>query len=352
VLCNDDHDGVNAAVAAEGAAPGDYAVWVGVYPGQERAPAVLTVSRDEPTGQDMSGGQMAMPGMEQPGMGMMNPFAGMTLESAGQAFDILVATMGLGEVLTYESREEPGPDGIVLHGVTLIDPSGATEPVKIGQIRISDLDLAGLAATGAPERFALAIEGIDYTALATEAETNGMVLPKIDGPAAFSVSLSLLPPDGDQTRREARFGLGLDRQVAVSMGARMIWPEGAAAMGPMGAAMMVQGEGVEFEMHDMGFGAALLKQMAEESGKTRDALIAETLASLASDIGPMPPGSPQARFYETITTRLNDIDRPGTVRMSFRAAQPMDMAALMEAIGAEQIDESKIQVDIAYTPDQ
>jgi len=224
--------------------------------------------------------------------------------------------------------------------------------VKIGQIRIGDLDLAGLAANGAPERFSLAIEGIDYTALATEAETNGMVLPKIDGPTAFSVSLSLLPPDGDQTRREARFGLGLDGQVSASMAARMVWPEGAAAVGPMGVAMMVQGEAVEFEMHDTGFGAALLKQMAEESGETREALIADALADMATDIGPMPPGSPQARFYETVAARLNDIDRPGTVKMSFRAARPMDMSALMEAIGAEQIDESQIQVDVGYTPDQ
>ncbi len=349
VLCNDDHDGFNAAVAAETASPGDYAVWVGSYPGQGGQPATLTVAREEPTGADMmaSGQQGGVP----PAAGVMNPFAGMRLESAAQALDVLMTSLGLADVIGYERLEETGPEGIVLHGVTLSDPSGATEPVRIGRIRVGELDLAGLSANGAPERFALAIEGIDYAALAAEAETNGMMLPAIDGPAGMSVSLSLLPPDGDPTRREARFALGLDGQITVGMAARMLWPEGAGAMGPMVAAMMVQGEAVEFEMHDMGFGAAMLDRMAAEGGMTRDALVAEALAGLAAEIGPMPPGSPQARFYETVTARLSEIDRPGTLSLRFRSAQPMDMALLMEKIGAGAGDGSGIEVEASYTPD-
>jgi hypothetical protein len=291
-----------------------------------------------------------MPG-GMPGVGVMNPFAGIPLESAAQALDVLVTSLGLDEVMSYESLEETGPEGIVLHGVTLTDPSGATAPVRIGRIRIGELDLAGLSASGMPERFALAIEGIDYAALAAEAETNGMMLPAVEGPAGMSVSLSLMPPDGDATRREARFALGLDGQISVGMAARVLWPEGAAAMGPMVAAMVLQGEAVEFDMHDMGFGAAMLDRMAAESGKTREALIAETLAGLATEIGPMPPGSPQARFYETVSARLGDIDRPGRISLRFRAAQPMDIAVLMEQIGAGPVDGSGIEVEIAYTPD-
>ncbi len=349
VRCNDDHDGVNAAVPVEGAAPGDYAVWVGAYPGQEGQAATLKVAREEPSGQGMTmgTGQAAMPGM-----GQMNPFAGMTIESAAQALNVLIETFGLGQLVSYDSIEETGPEGFVLRGVTLNDPSGATAPVRIGQIRIGDLDLAGLSAYGAPERFSVALEGIDYAALAAEAQSNGMSLPEITGPTALSVSMSLLPPDGDMTRREARFGLGLDNQISVSMAARVVWPEGVTAMGPMGVAVMAQGEAVEFEMHDLGFGAAMLDQMARESGQSREALITQTLDGLSADLGPIPPGSPEARFLETVTARFHDIDRPGKIRMRFRSAQPMDMAALMEAISAEHIDELQIEVELTYTPDQ
>jgi len=348
ISCNDDHDVTNAALQFAPAEIGDYAIWVGSY-GQAGAEATLTVGRTEPGG-GMTGGMTG--GTTGGEMGQMNPFAGVQLESAAQALAILTDTLGLNEVLSFESLEETGPEGFILHDVTLTDPTGAEQPVKIAAIRVSDLDLAGLSAYGAPERFALAVEGIPYDDLAGDAATMGVPLPQVGNAAPLSVSVSLLPPGGDTTRRELKFALGFEGQLALALGARMVWPEGATAMGPMGAAMMIEGEAVEVELHDMGFLGATLREAAKESGQAPDELIAQSLQELASSLAPMTPGSPQERLYQAVAAKLNAIDQSGRLRISFRAAQPMAMDALMEALSAEPIDESVVKFEAAYTPDQ
>lgn len=50
VRCSDDAIGYNPALVFENAAPGDYAVWIGVYPGGEGRPATLAFGRTAPDG--------------------------------------------------------------------------------------------------------------------------------------------------------------------------------------------------------------------------------------------------------------------------------------------------------------
>ena len=341
VLCNDDHDSYNPAVGITDADAGDYAVWVGAYSGAAGALATLTVAREEP----------AAEASVVPGAPMIdNPFAGHTIETAAQAFAILSEAMQLSEVMTYERLEETGPEGLILHNVVLRDPSGAEAPVEIGLVRISDLDLAGLAANGAPERFSFAVEDISYASLAAEARSNEFPLPMLENPPPLSFEVSLLPVDGDMTRRAVRLRLSLDGQIALGFGAQMLWPEGAGAMGP--AAMdAVMGESVEIELHDMGFLGAVLREVAAESGQSVEQVIAQGLAETAAMLAPLTAGSPRAQLFEMVSARLKDLARSGVMRLRIQAAAPLDMEALFEALAADEIDKSILEVEIAYQPD-
>jgi hypothetical protein len=336
-LCNDDHDGFNPAVGVAGATPGVYAVWVGVWSGAAGASATLTVGRDEPAGG--AGG-----GLE------INPFAGRPVGSAAEAFSILVEALELGETLSYDRLEETGPEGLILHGVALRDPAGAEAPVTIGRIRVSDLDLAGLSEFGAPERFAIAFEDIGYAALADDLRANDLPVPVLAEPPAFSLSVSLLPPGADATRRELRLDLTLEGQAALGVATRMLWQDGMAAMGPA-AAFALMGESIEIELHDMGFLGAVLREIAVESGQGLDEMIAQGLDEMAADLGQPAPGSPGARLHDAVSAKLRDLDRPGVLRIRLRAAEPSGMETLFEALSAETLDESRFSLEIGYEPD-
>jgi hypothetical protein len=341
---------------------GEYLLWpLAPAPGASVSGALLVSEADmgqgdiaalagSASGQPGAGGMPgAMPGGMPPGM--ENPFAGVELKSVAQALGILTDALGLKEMLTYDRLEETGPEGFVLHNVVLRGPAGAGQPVRIGTIRVGDLDLAGLSANGAPERFSLAIEGITYADIAGDAAGFGVPLPELANPAPLSVSLSLLPPGGDQTRRELKIELGFEGQLALALSSRVVWPQGATAMGPMGAAMMVQGEAIELEMHDMGFLGAALREAAKENGQTPDELVSQTLQEMAASLAPMPPGSPQERLYRAVAAKLGAIDQKGRLSVSFKAARPMGMDTLMQALSQDQIDESLVKVEAAYTPD-
>jgi hypothetical protein len=337
VLCNDDYDGHNPAIGIMDAAPGDYAVWVGVYSGGRGEPALLSVGREEPA-------------LDQGPPVVDNPFAGRTIESAAQAFEILTEAFQLSEVMTFERLEQTGPEGLTLHGVVLRDTSGTEAPVEIGRVRLSDLDLAGLAANGAPERFSLAFEEIAYASLAESARLNDLPMPTLENPPPLSLEVSLLPIGGDMTRREMRLRLNLDEHVAVGIRAQMLWPEGAGAMGP-DAVYDFKGEAIEIELHDMGFLRAVLREVALESGEAVEQVVAEGLGDLAGFFAPMEPGSSRTQLFDMVSARLKDLDRSGVMRIHVQAMAPMDIEALFGALAGDDIDASLVDVEIRYRPD-
>lgn len=337
--CNDDHGGMNPAIGFTPAEAGDYAVWVGVWTGGTGVPATLTVAREEPAG-SMAGGELRD-----------NPFIGRPIGSAAEAFRVLSDALSLGEVLSYDRLEETGPEGLVLHGVVLSDPEGAEPPVKIGRIRVSELDLASLTSTGAPERFAIAFEDIAYDALAEGARENMVPLPALAGSPPLSLSFSLLPPAGDATQRELRIDLALKDQLALGVAARMLWQDGITAMDEE-AMLTLMGQSVAVELRDMGFVGAVLREVAAEGGQSVDALVDQALAAMAAGMGPAGADSPIGRVQQAVGARLHDLDRPGVLHLRLETARPTSMIDLLEALSADSVDESRFSLDIGYQPDK
>ena len=339
IQCNDDYAGTNPAVGVSGAQPGDYAVWIGIFPSGSTL-AMLNVGREPPAGE-------AFEGPAGPAMG--NPFAGQDLQSAAQALAILIDAMSLGEALSYASLEETGPDGLILHDVVLRDPSGAEPPLQIGRISVSHLDLAGLAANGAPETFQFAAENVAYAAVVDGARANALPLPALADQPPLNLEVSLLPVDGDMGKRAIRLAFGLEGHLAFSVGAQVIWPEGAGAMGPMAVDAM-QGEAIVLELHDMGFLGALFDEIAAESGQSRAEAIQGALDDLKSMLGPVPPGSAAQQFHDMVSARLADLSRPGVIRVSASAASPLPVETIVDSFGADAVDPT-ITVEMSYTPD-
>jgi hypothetical protein len=338
--CNDDHAGANPAVELADAQAGDYAVWIGVFAGGG-ATATLTVGREPPGGEAFEG--PAEPAAE-------NPFAGQDLQSAAQALAILISAMRLEEALTYASLEETGPDGLILHDVVLRDPEGVEPPLQIGRVSVSHLDLAGLSANGVPETFRLVVEDLVYASVVDGARANAVPLPALADQPPLGIEISLLPVDGDPGKREVRFGFGLEGHLALSVGARLIWPDGAGAMGP--AAMdAVQGESLAIELHDMGFLAALFDEIAAESGQTRAEAIQGALDDLEAMLGPVAPGSAAQRFHDMVSARFADLERPGVLRASIDASSPLPVEAMMQGLADDAVDPAAMTVEMSYTPD-
>ena len=339
--CNDDYAGTNPAVALTDAQPGDYAVWIGVYSGGGTL-ATLDVGR-EPHAGEASGGPVES--------AAENPFAGQDLQSAAQALAILIDTMHLQEVLSYASLEETGPDGLILHDVVLRDPSGAEPPLQIGRVSVSHLDLAGLGANGVPETFKFAAENVAYSAVVDGARSNALMLPALADQPPLNLEVSLLPVDGDMGRRAIRIALGLEGHLALSVGAQVIWPDNAGAMGPM-AVDAVQGESFVIELHDTGFLGALFDEVAAESGQSPAEAIQGALDELKSMIGPVEAGSAVRQIYDMVSARLADLPRPGVMRVSVNAASPLPVETLINSLEAEAVDPAVMTVEMSYTPDQ
>ncbi len=342
ILCNDDHSGTNPAVGFETAETGDYFVWVGAFGGGEGAEAVLTVSPAPMDG--------AMGAAEPPAP---NPFEGRDVPSAAAALAILEEQPDFAAFLTYERMEETGPEGFILHGVTLSDPSGVDAPISVARISVSDLDLSGLSAGGGPERFALTVEGIDYAALAAAAEGGGPPLPLFETPPPLSLSVSLLPPGGDATRRDFSLGLVFEGQFGLGLSARLLWPEGAGSMDPEMLAELARGEAVELRIDDMGFIGASLARAAEEMGRDPGEMVAEALAELEGALGamgPFSPGSPRGMLLAALTERLTGLDRPGRLRLRLEAPAGVDAETAFGALMEDAPDPALISVEIAHEP--
>lgn len=331
IYCDDDSHGHDPEVVLANAVPGDYAVWVGVFSGTGGDSAVLTVSRE-------SGSVWA--GQEE-----HHPLLGRDFETAADAFRILVSEQPLAGLLRYREIEEQGAEGFVLHGVVIAGIEDSGQEVSIERIRVSDLDLEGLASPWGPDRFALSLEGIDYAALMDGAQALGRVpLPELEGPLTMSLDLSLLPI-GDDLKAVA-FGVQLDGQFGLSLrflGRPIDDDEPFGAMG----AIRLAGEAIELEIRDFGFGRIMLDAQAREMGITLEELVAEGLRELAAVLGQGPADSPGARILAALGAALSDLDRPGMLRFVLDSEQPMTFAELLAALIAGE-GASAIQFSAEY----
>lgn len=338
IFCNDDYNGSNSALGFDPAEAGDHAVWIGAFGGGDGAEATFVVATEgEGSGQDAA--------MD------ANPFEGRDVPSAAAALAILEEDPDFAAFLSYERMEETGPEGFILHGVTLRDPGGAEQPILIARVTVSDLDLAGLSVSGSPDRFALSFEGIDYAALAAAAEAGGPPLPDFDAPAPLSVSLSMLPPDGDLSRRTLDVQARFEGQFGLGFTARVLWPEDASAMEPEDIAALTRGELVEFRLDDEGFLAAALARAAEEMGSDPEQMIADALAELEGALGamgPFAPDSPRGKLLAALTERLTGLDRPGTLALRISAPDGVDAETAFGALMADEPDPSLIAVEIEH----
>ena len=341
VICNDDYLGTSAAIEIIPASPGVYAVWVGSFGGSGGS-ASLIVSQSPPDGSlDASASASPPP----------NPFVGRDLPTAVAVLDVLREDPEFASAVSWTTLEEFGPEGFTLHGVTIVDPAGQDEPISIERIAVSELDLAGLSATGTPERFAVSVEGIDYAAVAKAVRAGGPPLPQLSDAPPLSLTASLLPSDGDLAKRDIRISLSLDGQLGLAFAARMLWPEDVMALGPEFAAATGRIETIELTLDDMGFLAAGLQEFAAQGGGAPEELIAAALAELEGGLnafGPFSPESPRGQLFAAVSARFADLDAPGTIRVRLSAPQALDAETAFGVLMADQPDPSVISVEIEH----
>jgi hypothetical protein len=336
IQCNDDTYGLDPALALSPAAAGDYAVWVGVYSDQAGTGATLLAGRTPDSGEGVDFG----------GGGMENPFEGREIGSAAQALQILLEEQGLSEVLSYESLEEEGAEGFALTGVVLTDPTGETEPLRIGRIRVANIDLQGLAATGQPSRFTIELDDVDYSALVEAGEAMAMpALPILAGEPTLSLAASMLPPEGAADRRDIDVSMRLDGQFALGIQSRVHWPEGSAGLTGIEAP---PAESFGIELHNFGFLGALLQVQATEMGTTPQDLVDQAVAGLTQLLASAEPGTPQARLLEVATEALNAYDRPGVFRFRVSTDEPQGIEALMEELKEEVVTSDRLAIDVSF----
>lgn len=343
IHCDDDTFGHDPAVAIMDAPAGDYAVWIGVW-GGGRADAYLIVGRtpDAPEQDDADSGSARPEAADAP----PNPFLGRDLPSAVAALDVLLEQAPPGAGLQYARLRETGPEGFVLEDVLLFSPEGG-EPMRVGRIVVDQLDLAGLSAHGAPQRFAISLHDIDYASMAEAARSaDGPPLPALQDAPPMSLALSLLPPDGDMTRRTAAFGLDLGRLFGLSLTAALDWPEGAD--GPPDPDAILT-DALRVELRDGGYVAAMADAMAAADGRPRDALVAEARGLLAMALEPTGGDAPRDRLFGALMARLEALDQPGTLRLDLRADRPTDLQTLFGALEAGAGE--GLLFEAAFTPD-
>ena len=277
---------------------------------------------------------------------MENPFEGRDLQSATQALQILLEEEGLSEVLSYASLEEEGTEGFVLTGVVLTDPTGQSEPLRIGRIRVADIDLQGLSETGQPSRFTIELEDVDYSALVEAGDAMAMPpLPMFSGEPTLSFAASMLPPDGATDRRDIDVSMRLDGQFALGIQARVRLPEDPAEVISLEGA---PAESFGFEFQNFGFLAALLQVQATEMGTTPRELVDEAIAGLTELVSPAEPGTPQARLLEVATEALNAYDRPGVFRFRLSTDEEQGIEALLEELKEEAVTSDRLAIDISF----
>ena len=336
--CNDDTHGLDPEVVLSPAPAGDYAVWIGTYGGDE-ATAVLKV-HSEADGASFAEGFSPIDA---------SPLLGRPLSSAAEALAILLDE-GLSDVLTYESIEEQGAEGFTLTGVVATDPTGETPPMRMESLRVADLDLEGLTETGAPGRFRMEMEGIDYGTLIGALSEQGVIpsLPALDESSSLNVRASLLPIDGDTARREFTSEINLAGAFALAMDARMQWHDGVGVPDDIAD---LPTESMAIELRNYGYLGDLLRLQATEVGMDPAALSGLMLDSLGSIFGSVEPGSPEEQVVTALRGALADPDRSGVLRLAVSTEDPQGLDALMENFdGMALLDNPALDIEVTFTP--
>jgi hypothetical protein len=339
--CNDDTNGFDPAVAVQPAPAGDYAVWVGTFGGGDGGAATLTVS-GEAGASTVPGGASGFSGL------MQSPFEGRTFASAVDALELLMQQEGLGETLSYQRVEAQGAEGFTLHGVTLTDPTGQTPPLGVGRIRVNDLDLAGLGATGAPGRFSIVLEEIDYAALVAAANEAMVPLPSLAGNPALSVSASLLPPDGAADRRVMKAEVVLDGQFSLGVETRMRWHDGVGIPDDPTA---IPAEAMTVELRNFGFLGAVAAMQAGQAGMEPAAFGRMMLNSLGVLLAPASPGGARAQLLDALTKAVDaGLERPGILRTSIASRSSRGLEEIFEELEEAAFDSDEVSVEVTFEP--
>jgi hypothetical protein len=334
LFCDDDSVGHDPVVIVTDAIAGDYAVWVGIFAGLGGEDATLTVTRSAD--------------FDEPGMADVNPLLGREFATAAEAFQILMTETPLGDSLSYGRLEEQGSEAFTLHDV-FTNPADSAQGVEIARVRVSDLDLAGLASALGPARFALGLEGIAYQGLVEGAEAFGLeYLPALDGPLTLSIATSLLPA-GDG-RHAARLQVQLDGHFAVAVRAIGHPADPDAPFGAMAMPDMA-GEAVELEIQDFGFLRLLLEAQAAEAGMSMSEMVDGIRAGLAEALEPRLPGTPRGQLYDALDAVLANLDGSGMLRLAVSAEDPQKFAELFAVLmSGEDATEAGIRFTADYSP--
>jgi hypothetical protein len=330
ILCNDDYDGLNPGLVIRDAAAGDWSIFVGTW---DNGPhdATLFVGREAPPSS----------------AALDSPFFGREIGSALQALDILMNDGELRDVMTFETVEALGEDGLELTGVTLTDPFDDTPPVSIGRIVVENLDLEGLSRNGAPQRIVIRVEDLDYAALAAAAaEASPTPLPVLQQTPPMSMSFSMLPPESDPERRDVVIEVSLGSLFGVTLSADMAWPtppEGQPA--PEVSAV----RDMSLEWRDGGYLGLALRAMATQHPGGFDAMLAEARGGLEAMFGGAPEGDPRRVLLAALNARLADVDRHGALKLRIVSETDLDADMIAEALaGFGQT--SGFEIEAEFTP--
>lgn len=337
LACDDDTYGLDPAVAVAPAPAGDYAIWVGIFSGAGGGSATLEIGRAPSAAAGFA---------EAP---VVNPFEGRSLASAAEALAILMAEHGFDAILSYDRLEELGPEGIALHGVRIADPEGGEPGLAADRLVITDLDLEGLAATGEPTRFAVALEGIDYASLAASGDALDLLpLPPLAGDPALGVSARLLPIAGAAPElRELAIAARLEDHFALSFAAQVALAPEPGPGGPLDGAAM---RAATLEFENRGYLGAMVRAQAAEAGLAPAEMVAMSLEALSTAFAPLDPEGPSARLLAVLGEALADPDQPGVLRLALSTDEPAGLQPIFEAMAEDPAAIDRLTLDFDFQP--
>lgn len=342
--CVDDSVGTDPVLQLDAPLAGDWLVWVGLWGSAGPEPVTLQVGPDAAS--------VDLPDGFVPGdAGADSPFLGRDIPDALAALDILEEDPAFAEAVHYAAREALGRQGFRLTDVILHDPVGETAPITVESITLEELDLEGLAVAGAPGRFRLTVSGVDYAALAAQVgEAQAAAMPELAPGTKVGFSLGLLPPDGDDSRRDLSVGLDLEGQINALLTARVHWPDGPGMPENTGS---LDVESLRIEIVNHGFLARALDRQAAEIGTTPTELATMVIEGFRDMLAPVEPASPTAGLLDALGQALASPEGPGALRMSVATQSPLGLDALLETLsqsGAAAAREAGLEMEIRYEP--
>jgi hypothetical protein len=215
-------------------------------------------------------------------------------------------------------------------------------------VRVGDLDLAGLGATGAPGRFSIVLEEIDYAALVAAANEAMVPLPSLAGNPALSVSASLLPPDGAADRRVMNAEVVLDGHFSLGVETRMRWHDG---VGIPEDPTMIPAVAMSVELRNHGFLGAVAAMQAQQAGLDPAAFSRLMLDSFGVLLAPAPPGGARAKLLDALTKAAEiGLDRPGVLRVSVASQSGRGLEEIFEELKEAAFDSDEVSVEVTFEP--